>query len=88
MNKTIEETVQPRTESQDNGLYYYQMAKTPDPFLPNQWLCCGGVDENTKSFYLDYFSRHDARGFCYPKCPTGYRVIIVRGSRGNVAGRL
>lgn len=89
MNKIIKEAEQPRTEGQESPLcYYYQMAKTPDPFLPNQWVCCGMVDEKTKSFYLDYFSRQDTRGFSCPNCPDGYRVIIVSGYRGNVAGRL
>lgn len=70
--------------------YYYQKAKTTDKFLPNMWVCCGGVNEETKDFYLDYFSKTDTRTSdkndeCH--CENGYQVIIVEEFHGNVAGR-
>jgi len=69
--------------------YYYQMPKDKvDTYLPNQWMCCGGVDEDTKEFYLNHFSKFDTRfdsmGF---RNPQNFKVIITDKFYGNVAGR-
>lgn len=69
--------------------YYYQMNKDKvDRDLPNQWVCCGGVNEATKEFFLNHFSKFDTRfdsmGFGEPQ---NFKVIITDKFYGNVAGR-
>jgi len=72
--------------------YYYQMLKDKvDPFLPNQWVCCGGVNEESeksKAFYLNHFSKFDTR-FDSQGCkePQNFKVIITDKFHGKVAGR-
>jgi hypothetical protein len=67
-------------------LTYYQMLKNPSEHEPlgNKWVGCGGVNENTKNFYLDHFSKNYHRN---TQDKADCKVIIVRGSFGNVADR-
>ena len=69
--------------------FYYQRAKGKvDSWLPGQWLCCGGVDEISKAFYLNHFSKFDTRFDsmgCKP--PENFEVIIVKGFKGKVINR-
>jgi len=69
--------------------YYYQMPKDKvDPYLPNQWMCCGGVNEETKEFYLNHFSKFDTRfDSMGVRQPSDFRVMITDEFKGNVIGR-
>jgi hypothetical protein len=82
-NDNVKHLCEPRFTDR---LYYYQMDKSgKDPALGGMWVSCGGVNEDTKEFYLNHFAKnyHNGKKHDQDNC----KVIIVRGAFGNVAGR-
>jgi hypothetical protein len=75
--------------SATESLYYYQLIGQVNDPLNGFFSCCGLVhkDAQQKEFYINHFLTHDSRYGMHEKVNYISKLVIVKGFRGNVAGR-